>query len=371
MIGLRVLLIDHSPKHTGLATYVSNLYRALLEKRVPAEIADISDPTGLGFVSSPAHRIRRAVEILDGLRKLPKGFDIYHATSQFLSLSCAVVAPSVVTFHDTAGFLSRRDAAAAILFRLDFSFAKLAQMVICPSEFARKETVAQFRLKLDRVKVVQPGIDHSLFHERDKAWCRKRLGLPTDGKLMLSVSTTLKHKNIPGLLKAFQIIARKQPNARLIRVGSPSPTTPELNALAEHLGISDRINYKKPSSDELAMLYNASDVLVHTSTYEGFGGPLVEAMASGVPVVASNAASIPEVVGDAAILVNPLDIDAFASETLNVLTDDSLATKLTEHGIMRSRLFSWEKCATDTLTIYDTVSRLNHNPSDDSRSNNP
>jgi len=354
---MRVLLISHSPKQSGVATYTWNLYQELRSAGIRAETADISDPSALGFVSSDAHRIRRSIEIAIGLLRLPKGFDVYHATSQTISISRALVKPTVVTIHDTAAFLSYKDAVAGFLFTLAFNFAKFAEMVICPSAFTRGQAVSRLGLNSNRISVIPLGVDHALFFQRDKEACRRRLGLPHDAKLILSVSTTLKHKNLPVLLKAFQSVKKIQPTARLVRVGAPNPTTLELSTLAEQLGIADHITYMKPNNEELAILYNASDVFVHTSTYEGFGAPLVEAMASGLPVVASNATSIPEVIGDGGITIDPFDVDGFASEALNILTDNKLAKQMAERGMIRSQQFSWEKCAKDTLKIYEAASK--------------
>ena len=354
---MRVLLINHSPKQSGVAVYASNLYRELMTEGIRVEIADISDPSGLGFVSSQAHRIRRSIEIANGLLRLPRGFDVYHATSQTIAISHALLKPTVVTIHDTAAFLSYKDIVASIFFKMALSFAKSAEMVICPSAFTREEAVSRLGVSPSRVVVIPLGVDHSLFHWRDKGEARRRLCLPHDVKLILSVSTTLKHKNLPVLLRTFQLVRKRHPTVRLVRVGAPSPTTLELSTLAERLGIADCITYMKPSNEELAVLYNACDVFVHTSMYEGFGTPLVEAMASGLPVVASNAASIPEVVGDGGIVVDPLDPDGFASEATNILTDEILAKQITERGMIRSQSFSWEKCARDTLKTYEAASQ--------------
>lgn len=337
--------------------YASNLCRELRTEGIRVEVADISDQSGLGFVSSQAHRIRRSIEIANGLLRLPKGFDVYHATSQTISISHVLVKPTVVTIHDAASFLSYKDTVAGLLFRMALSFAKSAEMVICPSVFAREEAVSRLGVKRNRVVVIPLGIDHDLFHGRDKGEARRRLGLPNDVKLILSVSTTLKHKNLPVLLRAFQFVRKRQPMVRLVRVGAPNPTTLELSALAEQLGIADYITYMRPNTEELAILYNACDVFVHPSTYEGFGAPLVEAMASGLPVIASNAASIPEVVGNGGVVIDPYDVNGFASEATKILTDDVLARQMTERGMVRSQHFSWEKCAKDTLKTYEAASQ--------------
>lgn len=359
MIGkskMRVLLVNHSPQRTGVAMYVSNLYQQLRKmENISVNIADISDKTGLGFVSSQTHKVKRFVEITSGLLRLPRGFDVYHATSQFISVSRALVKPAVITIHDAAVFLPYEDSVTNFLFKMSFKFAKQAEMVICPSQFTRKETVNVLGISPSRIRVIPLGINHEIFSPRKKAECRKRFNLEENQKLILSVSTTLKHKNLPTLLRAFQLIKKREPKAKLIRVGAPNPATAELERLASKLGIDDSILYMKLSNEELAFLYGAADVFVHTSTYEGFGVPIAEAMGCGLPVVASNAASIPEIVGDAAIMVSPMNAEAFATKALEVLENEQLAAELSEKALARSQLFSWAKCAEETLDLYHRV----------------
>jgi glycosyltransferase involved in cell wall biosynthesis len=352
---MRVLLIHHAPARTGVASYVSNLRRELEAIHgACVSIADISDPSGLGLVSSPGHKLRRSVELVGGLLRLPGGFDVYHATDQFLSITRALVGPAVVTVHDAAGFLSISDLPWKAEFKLNALAARSAEMIICPSEFARQEAITQLRLKSSRTRVIRHGISGAFF-KRDRAECRKRLGLAPEMRAILSVATTLKHKNLPTLLKAFSLVLRQDSKARLIRIGAPNPSTPELDRLARDLGISDAIVYMRATEEMLPLAYNAADVFVHTSTYEGFGFPALEAMASGTPVVTSSAASLPEVVGHAGLIVDPFDAERFAAEMVRILNSRDLAETLSEAGVQRSRAFNWAACARETYEVYRAV----------------
>ena len=159
-------------------------------------------------------------------------------------------------------------------------------------------------------------------------------------------------KNTPTLIKAFYKFQREIPNAILIRVGEK---TEAAQHLIHSLGLRDKVQYFFAPSGEVAHFYNASELFVFPSSWEGFGLPPLEAMASGCPVIASNRTSIPEVVGDAAILVDEFDVDGFAYWMQRVYTDEQLKTKLTEKGFKRSKLFSWEKCAGETLEVYKEI----------------
>jgi glycosyltransferase involved in cell wall biosynthesis len=140
----------------------------------------------------------------------------------------------------------------------------------------------------------------------------------------------------------------------LVKVGSMSRSSKEL---IERLEINKKvISFEFCHPAILAYFYNASDMLVFPSCYEGFGIPPLEAMSSGCPVITAARTSIPEVVGEAAIRVSdPFDVDAFCEEMCRVLEDNKLARKLTETGLERARLFSWKKAAREHLRVYDEI----------------
>ena len=111
------------------------------------------------------------------------------------------------------------------------------------------------------------------------------------------------------------------------------------------------------NDDDLSLLYNAADVLAFPSRYEGFGLPVLEAMACGTPVVCSNATSLPEVAGHTALLVPPNDPEALAAALKQVLTDETLYQALREKGLKRAAQFSWEETARKTLAVYEKVAQ--------------
>jgi glycosyltransferase involved in cell wall biosynthesis len=151
------------------------------------------------------------------------------------------------------------------------------------------------------------------------------------------------------LIKAFGILVKDIPNAMLIRVVSP---TNAIKRLVHSQGLEGKIVYLRPTDEDLSLLYNASDVFVFPSYYEGFGLPLLEAMASGCPVIAGNKSAIPEAVGDGGMLLDPFDVDGFAHWIREILSNEDLRIKLSEKGYRRSMNFSWEECARETLDVY-------------------
>jgi glycosyltransferase involved in cell wall biosynthesis len=152
------------------------------------------------------------------------------------------------------------------------------------------------------------------------------------------------HKNLTRLVEAFAALSSRR-DVRLVIVGSGRPRhVGALGAAIERLGVSASVDWHPyASGDELVQLYRGARMLVMPSLYEGFGLPVLEAMACGVPVVTSHVSSLPEVVGDAAVLVDPTDVMSIADAMKRLFTDDVLVKELRERGPSRARLFSWDK----------------------------
>jgi glycosyltransferase involved in cell wall biosynthesis len=143
-------------------------------------------------------------------------------------------------------------------------------------------------------------------------------------------------------------------SARLIRIGG-LPTETQ-SRLIRSRNLDDHITHISylPNS-ELPAYYNAADVFVFPSLYEGFGVPVIEAMACGTPVICSNAASLPEVVRDAGLLIDPQSSQALSEAIAQVLTDRPLAQELRQRGLDRARRFTWQRTAEQTLQVYQRL----------------
>ena len=163
------------------------------------------------------------------------------------------------------------------------------------------------------------------------------------------------YKNIEAILRALPLLQKRLGRpVRFRKVGGRF--TPAQEDLIASLGIAGWIESLGTLPDgELADLYRTSDVLVMPSLHEGFGLPILEAMASGTPVVASNRGSLPEVVGDAGLMVEPEDIEAIADAVIRLTTDLQLRDEMTARGIERAKQFTWERTAKATLDVYRAV----------------
>lgn len=172
------------------------------------------------------------------------------------------------------------------------------------------------------------------------------------------------HKNVEGLLRAFWQLGRQCASPhKLVITGQENLKEHEfdfsaLRRVIGELGIEGEVHFTGLVLEEdLPYIYSGADLLAMPSYYEGFGLPALEAMACGTPVIASTAGAIPEVVGDSAILVSPYDISRLANTIQDVLSNPDLRRHLSERGLLRSKCFSWEKTAKETLGILETVTR--------------
>ena len=275
-------------------------------------------------------------------------------------------ARTVVTCHDLIPLLAAEGVIpidvppiVARTFRLRIAHLSQARAVIAVSH-ATKATLERYTsVRPDRIVVIPQGVNSSFRLMTDGASAqRASAGLPHASAVVLQVASggwNKKYKNTAVLLRAFAELRSRLADVVLVRIGAPFH--PEESALARALGICDAIIHPASVDDDrgLAEWYNASDVLVFPSVWEGFGWPPLEAMACGTPVVASNVPAVTEVVGDAGVLVPPDDPSAIAAATERVLADPAFAASLRQKGLERASRFTWEATAERTLAVYDDV----------------
>lgn len=233
-----------------------------------------------------------------------------------------------------------------------------SDVVITVSGFIAREIVETFSVAPSKVHAIHNGVSEQ-FRPREAQEvhdCLAKYGL-TYGRYLLAVGTLEPRKNITSLIRAYEKIPsgmRRQ--FPLALAGMKGWHYGEIGREMEPLVAAGEIKLLGYlSDDELPQIYAGSSMLVYPSIYEGFGLPPLEAMACGVPVIASNRASLPEVVGDAGILVEPYDIDAIAEAIMSLIDDAGERERRGRAGLERSRDFSWEKCASETMAVYKRV----------------
>ncbi|WP_447979747.1 glycosyltransferase family 4 protein [Candidatus Nitrospira bockiana] len=225
--------------------------------------------------------------------------------------------------------------------------------VITDSESSRQDIVKHLGYDEDRVTVVYPGVDLLRFRPKtDRPAAAAR-------PYVLSVAGNDPTKNVETLIDAFARLPAALRDSHHLVLAGDFRRRPDLKERVAQAGLEGRTVFTGVVSDErLIDLYQDAALFVFPSRYEGFGLPVLEAMACGCPVISSNASSLPEVAGAAAILIDPVDVEGLAQQMGRVLEDQGLQRALRERGLAQAAQFSWERTARETIAVYEKVAGL-------------
>lgn len=264
-----------------------------------------------------------------------------------------------VTIHDTIPlvFPDQFCSAAGRLLRysLRSSLAK-ASVILTDSAYSKNDIILRCALPAERVAVAYLGFDSGLFDSSRSDSVKVRCVLDRYGitrPYLLHVGAIEPRKNLLRLVRAYQLLVcrQKSPEFQLVLCGRLAWGYQELLNLLKTSELRGRVVLTGPVPDaDLPVLYKSSVVLALPSLYEGFGLPLLEAMACATPVVSSNRTSLPEVGGDAPVYFNPESVEEMADAIERVLNDSTLRQDMVERGLRRAKMFSWEDCARKTLS---------------------
>lgn len=231
-------------------------------------------------------------------------------------------------------------------------------VIITESESEKKEIVKFLRLSEEKVRVIPSGVDeiyqplNNLDVIKNELSAKYRIIFP----YILHIGAYRPVKNGPGLVKAFAQLRKQGIEHKLVLVGKPAEKFDEVLKLIKELGLEGEViitNYVP--REDLPKFYNAATLFVLPSFKESFGHVLVEAMACGCPVVTSNTTCMPEIAGEAAILIDPYNINSLTHGMYEVLTDNELRQNLKQKSLERAKQFSWERCARETLEVYEEL----------------
>lgn len=359
------------PGRTGVGYYTEHLARHLAEaaQRTGDELIVVSNTAIETAAPLPANA-RLHVDTRCSLRLLwlqlfaPSVLaslrpDVAHFTNSIVPLASRV--PMVATIHDMSLTLYpgyhpwRRSLLNRPLVNLA---AARVNAVITVSRSAKRDIVDLYGLPPERVHVVHEAASPAFRPIHDRALLeatRARLGLPE--RFLLYVGTIEPRKNLPRLFDAFAA-ARQRGDLphHLVCVGPYGWGSRDLHQKLEALGIAHVVHFTGyVPFDTLPVIYNLADIFVFPSLYEGFGLPVVEAMACGLPVVTASTSSLAEIAGDALETVDPLNTDALTDTLLTLATNAPRRRLLAERSLVRSRDFSWSTAAEATLDIYRSV----------------
>ncbi len=275
--------------------------------------------------------------------------------------------PTVVTIHDVIQFVLPEYAwrkISRLYFGLVSRSARRAQAIITVSECSRRDIVKILGIPPERIQVIGNAVDAS-FHPVRDAWLlasvRERYGIGP--RFILYFGGFDLRKNLPRLIEAYARLPQEtRKSYPLVIAGRYQhlghPLYPDPRQTVQWLGLEGQVLFTgQIREQDKAPLYSAATVFTFPSLYEGFGIPVLEAMACGTPVLTSNLSALPEVAGDAGLLVDPYSVEAIAEGLAALLDDRERREELARRGLERARLFTWRQVAEQTLRVYRQLER--------------
>ena len=273
--------------------------------------------------------------------------------------------PTVVTIHDLTDLRVKKYGLLRTAYRslVNLIAAHVADHVVTVSENSKRDIVRLLHIPESKVSVVYNGVSED-FHPLDHKECKDYLAstYSITGEFLLAPGGLSRNKNVPGLLAAMRLLKQKGRLEKLVLLGDTEDREAKYVASDLHQAKLDG-TVVLPGfvpREDLPAFYNAALLVAYPTLYEGFGMPVLEAMACGTPVVTSNNSSLPEVAGDAALLVNPRSPEEIADAIQRLLRDETLRADLSTRGLLRARQFTWEQTARKTLGLLTEV-RLGKN----------
>jgi glycosyltransferase involved in cell wall biosynthesis len=340
-------------RSSGIGTYLRQLVPRLLATKEStfALLGDVADLRREGFdretgttlhsCTAPIYSLREQVDLR---RSTPHGVELFW--SPHYNLPLAVRAKLAVTIHD-ALHLARPDwvrgAHRRIYARAMFrQLRKRTSAIICDSRFTADELTRHAGIKAERVEVIHLGVDESWFVDVRSVSRHPR-------PYFIYVGNVKPHKNLMGLLEAFAQASADLPHDLLIVGKKEGFISGDSRAIARGGKLGDRVRFTGEVADATLRDYVANaEALILPSHYEGFGLPALEAMAAGCPALVSRAASLPEVCGDAALYFDQHSSAEIANRLRQIVGDKVLRREMVAAGRERARLFTWERCASQT-----------------------
>jgi glycosyltransferase involved in cell wall biosynthesis len=329
-------------QRTGDESYVENLLRELVPiadglrlaavTRNPGAVPDGIEPVELPATSQVARMAYRLPRLLKELK--PDLAHFLHVVPPLYRAQCVLTVQDL-SFETTRGVMGTRD---RVMFRRVKPSAKRAARVLTGSEQTREDLVERYGIDRAKVVLTPYGVDPAFTPDGPA---------PNGSPYALFVSALHARKDP---LSAVEALALLPGDMRLVMVGPDKGLGGAIRERSARLGLAERVDLRgHVSKDELAALYRGAQCLVFPSRYEGFGLPIVEAMASGTPVVTTDAGATTEVAGDAAVIVEPGDPCALAGGIERALADRE---RLVVAGLERARRYSWAETARLTLAVY-------------------
>jgi glycosyltransferase involved in cell wall biosynthesis len=366
-VTYRIAIDARKIRDFGIGTYIRNLCHGLAKLDKDNRYLVLIGPAGkealgplpenfeLITASAPVYSLREQIALSWRLHRL--GADLYHATHYVLP--AIVPCRAVVTIHDIIHVLYPEFLPSRLAFfyaqRMIRRSLTRGDRIITVSKNSRSDLLRYYDVDESRIEAVYNGVEDVYHHHLDTVdldrWMQQ---LDLERPYLLFVGNPKPHKNLDNVIRAY---ARARENydfdAPLVCVGSRPEADFKIRQRAEQLGIATDVRLLGHVAQEaLPAIYQGATLFLYPTLYEGFGLPVVEAMASGVPVITSNTSALEEIGQGYAHLVDPLDIDAMSKAIGHCMTDADHRQALIEMGLKRAREFSWQRTARRTLEIY-------------------
>ena len=238
-----------------------------------------------------------------------------------------------------------------------YGSAKSADGVLTLSHQVKRDIIRSYRLPPERVEVTHLAVDHdafTLYGPPDKGTVKARYGLPD--RYILYAASSLPHKNHERLFQAFRQVRDSMPGLKLVLIGARDKGEGTLLHKIQVMGIGqDVLLLGWLPFEDVPSIYRASEAFIFPTLHEGFGLPVLEAMACGIPVVCSKIEPLLEVAGDAALFVDPYSPDGIAAGVFGALSDGTMRNQLIQKGLARAKQFTWESTARTTLQFLTSI----------------
>ncbi len=377
---MRVAIVRRTPRASfSMDVYADGLVSGLKAVKPEWEILELAPET--------AEQTKNSNAFLDGLKKYYQRYwnfpnilkkqkvDIFHIVDQtdgyLVSSLKSSGQPVIITCHDLINLVmpqsfkgrARFPMLSMTTWKLAIKGMEGAEHIVSVSSHTAKDTIENLEVDPKQITVVPNAVD-SIFRtistEEVKSF-RQQIGISSQTMCLLNVGSNNLRKNVSTILKVVVLLKNQGLPVHFLKVGVKFNAEQE-DFIQTH-NLKDCVTYLGiPEEETLVKIYNAADVLLAPSSYEGFGLTLLEAMACGTPVIASNVTSLPEVVGNAGILVDPFDSEAIAFGVKRIYEDNSYRNSLIEKGLARAKLFTWEKTAEKIAAVYEeSLKKKKHN----------
>jgi glycosyltransferase involved in cell wall biosynthesis len=388
-IGIDIRYALHTRR--GIGSYVLNLLRKLieidrenqyflytdiddLEGLIPQQdnfqIVKISlpkylpDRVSLGQTKSKLFAIWE--QILLPIQAYADRLDLLHCTGNTAPLYLHPSIELILTIHDVmfalpSTILPKPKSLYSSLFNQYCTWllpwvVRRSNTTISVSNYSKQDIITYTQIDPQKIQVVYPGIDPRFKRIDDRiiSEINQKLSLPD--RFILAFGAPDPRKNTITVLNSFLNFCQFNADRSLVIAGVNNTYRATLLQQIDTSPFKQRITILPFVDDtDLVAIYNAADLVLYPSLYEGCGFPVLEAMACGTPVIASNVTSIPEVAGDAAILIDPMDIDGITAALMKLSTDLDLCQRLIDRGYQQAQAFSWRRTAQENLNVYHTA----------------